>query len=398
MTYAFSIAFFAAIYVVGTIASKKTKGRIGTTLISLFVFLIGFWSGLLPKDIGTISNITAVYQIVSSMIITNVAASVELSQLKRYWKLVIACIFGLVGLTLFELVGGSLLFGFDFAIAMYPTLTGGAQATRIMSEALNARNLTTLAGLVVLINSMQSWFGIPMITQGVRTECTALLSKYRSGEISFDASGTASSASNKNKKVPLISRIPAKYDMPWIHLMILALLSGIGNYVGGILGPMTYGIFGNTVMCLILGIIGRSTGILAANPMAKAGVFQFFMFSQLIGLRCNLASVSLMDVVSNFIPMVALILLGGVGIYLFGTTAGKVMKQNKGITMAATFGAYLGYPLNYQLAQEIIESITDDKTERALLEDRILSRVFIGSLVSVTILSLIIASVVSQII
>lgn len=41
------------VYSVGEFLSKKTKGAVSSLLFACVLFLIGFWSGLLPKDITT---------------------------------------------------------------------------------------------------------------------------------------------------------------------------------------------------------------------------------------------------------------------------------------------------------------------------------------------------------
>lgn len=392
MSLILAFTILCGIYALGTFTGKITKGRVGSALISLIVMLFGFWMGIIPKDIVQVSQISAVYNICSAVIITNVAASIDLKQLKQYWKLSLTCVGGLVGLTIMVLLIGSPIFGKEFALASYPTLTGGAQATRLVSETLNANGAVTLAGLVVLLNSAQSWFGIPVITKGVRSECIRLLSLHRAGSINQEEVISVSHADSS--KVPLIERIPKKYDSPWIHITLLAFVSYIGTLIASVTGPLTNNIVGNTLVCLLLGVVARKMGILVPNPLAKSGLFNFFMFACLIGLRANLANVSFDSFIANIVPMCVLILLGGIGLWLGGGILGKLFKIPKGITMAACFGAYLGYPLNYQLAEEIIESLAENAEEKALLQNNILNKVFIGSLVSVTILSLVIASIV----
>ena len=48
------------VYSVGEFLSKKTKGAVSSLLFACVLFLIGFWSGLLPKDITTQSGLVAV--------------------------------------------------------------------------------------------------------------------------------------------------------------------------------------------------------------------------------------------------------------------------------------------------------------------------------------------------
>ena len=74
---------------------------------------------------------------------------------------------------------------------------------------------------------------------------------------------------------------------------------------------------------------------------------------------------------------------------------GKRLGYNLGMIIAYGFGIYCGYPFNYQVALECIEAATDDAEEQAFLRDNILQKVIIGSMTSVSITSVLIASVMS---
>ena len=391
MNLALAFAICTAMYAVGTILNKVTHGKITTTLFTLIVFLIGFWTNILPVDLTEVAGISALYKVSSAVIITNVGCAIDLRSIKKYWKLALACIGGLVGLTIGVVGIGSLIFGREMALACYPTLTGGAQATRIISETLNEYGNTMFAGLIILLNTAQSWFGISMISWGVGTECKNLLPKFRSGEIKWSKSEEEKVA----KKRPLANLIPAEYRNTWTILTMLFLISGISTTIGGITAQYTGNMVGSTIMNLLFGYIAKELGLLSSNPLRDAKLFEFFMFSSLMGLRANLKSVSFTAFLANIVPLLVLILLGGIGIFVVGQLVGKLFKLPKGIVTAATFGAYLGYPLNYQLAEEVIRSYAETPEEKAFLDQEILDKVFLGSLVSVTIISLIIANIVS---
>ena len=70
------------VYSVGEFLSKKTKGAVSSLLFACVLFLIGFWSGLLPKDITTQSGLVAVMaNFGTAFMITNIGTLINLEDL-----------------------------------------------------------------------------------------------------------------------------------------------------------------------------------------------------------------------------------------------------------------------------------------------------------------------------
>lgn len=81
-------------------------------------------------------------------------------------------------------------------------------------------------------------------------------------------------------------------------------------------------------------------------------------------------------------------ILGAAAIYV-----GKKFGYSKGILMAFLFGCFAGYPLDYQVAMENIHIMAESKDEERFLEDQIIPIVIMGSVISVSITSIIVASI-----
>ena len=153
------------VYSVGEFLSKKTKGAVSSLLFACVLFLIGFWSGLLPKDITTQSGLVAVMaNFGTAFMITNIGTLINLEDLIREWKTVVISLFAIAAIALICFTVGSLLFGREYALIAAPPVAGSTVAGIIVTSAAEAANRPELAAFAVLVLSVQKFFGIPIST------------------------------------------------------------------------------------------------------------------------------------------------------------------------------------------------------------------------------------------
>ena len=57
LTFAWSFTVLVGIYYLSTVVNNLTRGRVGTAFMSFVLMLLGFWSGLFPKDIVNTSEL-----------------------------------------------------------------------------------------------------------------------------------------------------------------------------------------------------------------------------------------------------------------------------------------------------------------------------------------------------
>lgn len=390
-----AFTILCATYMIGQWIGRLSKGVIPSSLFCSVVLLIGFWTNLFPKDIVEISGLKQVYNIMSALIIVNMGTTLEFDQFKKYWKLVASVIGACVALTLVTVCISGPMVGKSLATASFPVLLGGIRATQIVTDALNEKGLMELAAVVVLVNSTQNFYGLPAISLSTKQSAQRLLAEYRAnGGKAPQSSGGA--GVNTVQKTRLIDRIPKAYQTPFLHLFTLGVVGILSTYIGNWTAQYTNGIVGRPLMALVLGVLLHNIGLLTSNPMQKSGTLPFFMFATIIAISGNLAALSPAQVLANIVPILILLTLGAAALFGGGFILGKVMKLDTGITVAASFGAYTGYPLNFQVAQEAIQFATEDPAERAYLEEAILPSVSLGSIISVTITSVIVAGAVAN--
>lgn len=377
-------------YMFGSWCSKWTRGVLSSALVCGIIMLLCFWLNIFPKDIVEISGMKSVYSIMSAIIIANMGTTLDVNQFRSYWRVALTVIGSLVALTVITLTIGSLIVGHDLALASFPVLMGAMRATQIMTDALNAKNLPVLAAIVVLVNSVQQFFGLPITSVCTKRSATKFLADYRASIDTEVIEGVTSA-----QRPRLIDKLPNEYKNPFFHLSCIGIIGVAAAYLGDITSSLTNGIVGMPLLALLMGFILQAAGIVENNPMVKSGTMPFFMFATVVGLFSSLASLSFSDFVANIGNILVLLVLGTIALTVGGWLLSKVFKIDPGIGIASAFGAYTGYPLNYQVVQDSINALTSDTQERAYLEEKMAPSVCIGSIISVTITSVIVAGVVA---
>lgn len=399
MTFPWALTILVVIYYIGGIVSKLTKGRFGQSLFTVICMLIGFWSGLLPADIVDIANLRGVYAIANLLSMVHIGASFDLDQIKKEWRIVVTVLVGIACMALGLFTIGTLLFDDLLVFGAFPVLVGGGIASMLMTEALSAHGHGTIAALVVLVQSTQTMIGMPVISIGAKMECDRLLRVYRGEDpdeyAKIQAENARMAAIKSSQKVPLADRIAEKHGGMFYHFSLCAFWAAVATVIGNFLSPLTMGILGTGVVSVFLGLAVRRMGLITKEPMIKAGLWPFLMFGIVTVVRSKLASLDLPTFLANIVPILGMFAIGGVCMFLGCWIVGKRLGYNLGMIIAYGFGIYCGYPFNYQVALECIEAATDDKEEQAFLRDNILQKVIIGSMTSVSITSVLIASVMS---
>ncbi|MEY8509314.1 hypothetical protein AALA78_13980 [Lachnospiraceae bacterium 42-17] len=122
------------VYSIGEFLSKKTKGAVSSLLFACILFIAGFWSGVLPKDVTTQSGLTAVMSnFGAAFMITNIGTLINLEDMIREWKTVVISIFSIIAIGLICFTVGSLLFGREYALIAAPPVAGSTVAGIIVT-------------------------------------------------------------------------------------------------------------------------------------------------------------------------------------------------------------------------------------------------------------------------
>ena len=147
------------------------------------------------------------------------------------------------------------------------------------------------------------------------------------------------------------------------------------------------------VIALILGIAATEIGFLRPNVLKENGCFNFVMFILMMYVFGGLNSATPALLLEILGPLVFIIIVGVAGMCIVATIAGKILKVSTYMAIATSLTALYGFPPNYVLTDEASKALASNEDEKNYLMDNMLPQMIVGGFVTVTITSVIIASV-----
>lgn len=380
-----AFAILIGLIFLGDVVSAKTKAFIPAMLIFIIALLLLVWGGVVPPNIIEIPGFTSSYaSYIILMFLVDMGTAISLKQFAEQWKTVVICVAAILGIALIVLTLGSQLFGWEYAVAAAPPISGGLVATMEMSNAAIANgneNAARLATMVFAVQNLPAFIILPIF---LKKYCKNLLKdKSKLENVSSAKSGITA---NKERAV---DKIPEKYKTTAYYLFQLAILAVMANYTAKFLG----GIVSPTVFGLLYGLIGSSLGIVETDCMKKSGSHGFLMFSSLITIFVTLFNTNPSELLAILGPVAVMIGLGIVGIFAGSVLVGKVLKVPMNFSFVLGLNCLLGFPLNYMLTQETIKAVSTNEEESHRLTEKIMPAMLVAGFVSVTIGSTIFASI-----
>lgn len=398
----FALFILCALYAVGEFVGTYTKAWVPSVFVIAVLFLVGYWT-FLPKDVVKIGGLGAPLGgiIAIMMVIVHMGTAISLKELGKQWKIIIGCLAGLAGMIIFCLVLGFMdVIDFNYIIAGLPPLTGGIVAATMMQAAAQELGLEKVAVLAICMYVCQGFAGYPLTAVMLKKEGNRLLKAYRNGEMTDTAdSGAVDEANGKMaetggtlKKKPF-PRIPDKYYSVTYSLATICLIATlcivVGNWTKSFMGAYAVN---PAVLGLVFGIIATELGFLRSNILVQNGCFNFIMFIVMIFIFNGLNSASPTLLAGILGPMVLIIIVGVIGMVLFSYIVSKFLKISSYMAIAASLTALYGFPPNYVLTDECTTALAETAEEKKFLMNAMLPQMIVGGFVTVTITSVIIAS------
>lgn len=389
------------VYALGDTIGTLTKAWIPSVFVVAVLFLLGYWT-FFPKDIVTLAGFGAPLggTLAIMICITHMGTSISLSELKKQWKIIVVCLAGLAGMVAACMIICPIFVDFNYIVAGLPPLTGGIVAATMMQEAAQNLGLERAAVLAICMYVCQGFAGYPLTAVMLKKEGRNLLKDYRSGKVKKVAKvGEIDEVNGKfaveeKKKKKLIPEIPNKYYSTAVSLttiMIVALLSSlISTWTGTFMG--VYAI-NQAVIALILGIAATEIGFLRPNVLKENGCFNFLMFVLMMYVFGGLNSATPELLLEILGPLVLIIVVGVIGMCICSFIVGKILKVSPYMAIATSLTALYGFPPNYVLTDEASKALADNDEEKEYLMDNMLPQMIVGGFVTVTITSVIIASI-----
>ncbi|QMT16552.1 hypothetical protein H1Q58_11280 [Planococcus maritimus] len=388
-----ALAIMAFILFIGELISIRTKAWIPSIFVSGVLFLIGYWT-FFPEDIVTIGGIPPVVAtLLIYLLITNMGTLLSLDELKKQWRTILIALSGILGIVVFLLAIGTLLFDFQTVIVAIPPLVGGLVSALIMSEGASAAGLPTLAVFAIVIYVIQGFAGYPLTSIMLKREGRNLLKQYRNNELPDHAPLTQGTVEQKeqDEKPKLFAALPEKYNTDFFKFFRLALVGYAAYLVSTLLAPVVE--ISPFVLCLLFGVLARSIGFLERHPLQKANGFGFAIMALLLFIFDGLKTATPQMMLEILYPLIGCIIIGLVGMYIFSFIIGKVLKVSKEMAFACSLTALYGFPADYIITVEVINALTQDEKEREMLTSRMLPPMLVAGFITVTIVSVILAGI-----
>ena len=383
------VIFAAAILMlsmgVGEYISAKTKGIFGSILVLSLIYLIGYQVGIIPDTTPVDTGIIAIAgNFGTLMIITNLGTMINLKQLINEYRTVAIAVVALVLMGSGFITIGSVLFGKEYALCAYPPVAGAAISAQMVVQAANEAGIPVLAGFAALLVSLQTFVAIPIA--GV------CLNKYAADVVKTGKlEKLVNSTSDKEEKFDfrVIKKWPEGFNTPNMMAGKVALVATLATVIGKATG------IPGAVLALVLGVIFNELGFLDDNALQKAGYFNLCMLGLVAAILPSFAVLSISDIMSLIVPIVFFLLLGVVCLGLGGGLVGKfVFKYDFRLSAALGMCAMIGFPFTMILSNDVVNGMKLPEEQAQRMTDVILPKMVISGFVSVTVCSVIIASIV----
>ena len=371
----------------GEFVATKTKAYIPSVFIAAVCFLFGYWTFAPKTLVADASFATPFVSICMSLLLVHLGTLMSLKKLIEQWKAVVIAVVGICGTILVTMTIGRLLFDYHVVVAVTPPLTGGIVAALLMSQALTAKGLTALAAMPVAMFVMHSFVGYPITSWCLKKEGSRLIADYRTKGPDKKVIEESMALSSERKK--LLPRVLENYLSPYLILAKVMIVAIIAGWLSG----LTNGAVNQYVICLILGVIFCEIGFLEESALVKAGVLNWLMLGLLAYAFSTLNTVTPSVLGKIIVPIIVLIILGVIGMFITSSIVGKFMGYSREMGFACALTALFGFPADYIITHEVCKSLSTNEDEDNYLVDILLPRMLVGGFATVSIASVIIATI-----
>lgn len=256
---------------------------------------------------------------------------------------------------------GVALLGKETTIVGAPPLTGGVIAALLMKDDALAVGNDKLAVVAILVYVLQGFVGYPLTAILLKKEGRRLLAGYRKGE--YESIIKVDEEEGNRKK---LINFPEKYNTTYMILLRLAFVACIADVFTKFLNTSILHnpkAISPLVTCLIFGVIFAEIGLLDRKPLEKAYSFGWIMTTLMAFIFEDLNKATLALLLEVIGPLIGVIVIGVTGLIIFALIVGKIFKESKYISLPIALNALFGFPPNFILTTEAINTLTKDKDE-----------------------------------
>ena len=191
----------------------------------------------------------------------------------------------------------------------------------------------------------------------------------------------------------LLPPLPANWNSTVVMLMKLGFVGWLATQLGSIVIPVINMKISGAVYALILGIIFTTIGFLDENVLNKGNSYGIIMFALMMYVFDGLKDCT-PDMLASIIgPMILLIVVGVAGMAVLCFIVAKVLKMSFLLSFATALTALYGFPPNAVITEATCTALAKTPEEKEFLMSKMFPPMIVGGFTTVTITSVIIASV-----
>lgn len=374
---------------IGEWVSTISKAYIPSVFVTAVLFLIGYWT-FVPKKFTATASITPDFiAIVQAALLVHMGTLMDLKVLFQQWKAVVIAISGILGTVILAMGGGLLLFNWHTVIASVPPLTGGIVAAFLMTDGLKAQHITALISFPVSMFVVHSIIGYPLTAFLLKKEGQRLITVFHSNDADKTLSNADQQVMASVEEKHKLLRLPAPYKTSAFQIFLVMVFTALALEIAALM----HGVINQYIICLIIGVIAHQLGLLDDHVLEKAGVFNWFMYGLLAYIFSFLNQVTPANLFSILVPIVTMILLGILGMFLASALLAKPLGFSRSMAFASALTALFGFPADYIVTREAARNVGKTDEEREFVLNHTLPKMLVGGFATVSVASVIIASI-----
>lgn len=377
MTPVYAAAILFGILAVSEVIGIVSKAWIPSMLVAFLLYLALLWSGLISPDLLKISTLGPAGGVFVGAVIAHMGTMIPISQTKAQWRSIVIGLVGVAGATALILAVASPLFGYQTAAASVGPVAGGIVAFLISSEKLKAIGHPELVVVPALVLAIQSLIGMPIANVMLRKYAKQVL------ERNAHAEGAAAKAPEFHPKVLM----PKSWQQPTILVACMIGLGALATFLDKLTG-LNYGVW-----ALLLGLAAAAAGLVPEAALEEAKSFGLAMPLIIMVVLGSMNSVTPAMLKAAIGPALVVLGLGAAGIFAAGWVISKLVKWSPLLGIPVALTALFGFPADYLLCQEISRSLGRDEDQQKEIMSEIYTPMLIGGFTTVTISSVVLASV-----
>ncbi len=377
------IIFF--VFFLGDVVATKTKAVVSMLFFGAVVFIVAFWCGL-PGTIFKDSGLLAFSSITIGMLLAHIGTTINVRDFISEWKTVVIVLISTCAIALGVYFIGQHFMDRYYALSGAPVLAGGMVAFLVMKEVaatLSRPDVTVFAMLVLIF---QMFVGMPIASTLLKKEARNVQKSYRDGTLRLEMP----EQEKKVQKHTLIPPLPAKYNTASFTLCKLALIA----YLAYLLGKWT-GIT-QLIYALLLGVLAREIGFLEENALVKCNGFSFVLASTIVAVWSSLPSATPKMLLSMLPPLILVMVIGVVSGGVVAVLVGRLIHFSWEMSICMAVTALFGFPGTYQIPVEVAKAVGETPEETEAIQNEIMPKMIIAGVVSVSIVSGLLAGLMAK--